>query len=120
MKIKGKERKKKENNTLLNTCAYELESRVFGFDKSTPVAFKPSNIAEAVTVNAKPIRNWIKILFCFPKRRFEMTEDKTNIHAKEQTKIATVMLLLNHEAKEGVETLSEDATVVSAVLVKIW
>jgi hypothetical protein len=118
--MKGNKRKKNENNALLKTLAYGLESRVFGFAKSMPADFKATNISEAVTVNAKPIRNWIKILFCFPKRRPEMTDDKTNIHAKEQTKIATVMLLLNHEANEGVETLSEDATVVSAVLVKIW
>ncbi len=118
--MKGNERKKNENKALLNTLAYGLESRVLGFAKSMPPDFKAINISEAVTVKAKPIRNWINILFCFPKRRFEITEDKTNIHAKEQTKIATVMLLFNHEAKDGVEELSEDATVVSAVLVKIW
>jgi len=120
MKIKGKERKKKEKSELLKTRAYGLESKVFGFDRSSPIVLNPSNIAEAVTVNNRPIRNWMKILFCFPKMRPEITDDNTNIQANEQTKAATVMFELNDEDKSGVESCNVDATVVRALLVKIW
>jgi hypothetical protein len=57
MNMKGRERKKKENNALLNICAYGLESKVAGLDRSNPSLLNPSNIAEAVTVNNRPIRN---------------------------------------------------------------
>ena len=57
MKMKGKERKKNEKSALLNTWAYGLESNVFGFDRSNPSVLNPSNIAEAVNVKTKPIRN---------------------------------------------------------------
>ena len=100
----------------LKICAYELDSNVFGLDKSNPATFNPSKIAEAVTVKISPIRNWMKILFCCPKRRFEITDDNTNIHANEQTKAATTILEFNDEAKNGKET----AIVVRAVSVKIW
>ncbi len=76
---------------------------MFGFDRSSPMVLNPSNIAEAVTVKAKPIRNWIKILFCFPKMRPEITDDKTNIQANEQTKAATAMFEFNEEDKRGVD-----------------
>lgn len=61
----------------------------------------------------------MKILFCFPKIRPEINDDRTNIQANEQTKTATVRLELNDEAKKGVDPCSANATVVKAVLVKI-
>ena len=48
-----------------------------------------------------------------------MTEDKTNIHANEQTKIARFMLLFNQEAKAGIDPLRALDIVVKAVWVKI-
>jgi hypothetical protein len=92
---------------------------VFGLDKSKPTPFNAANIPEAVNVKTKLTRNWIKILFCFPNIRFEIIEAKTNIQANAQTKIPTVMLEFNNEAKDGTDPI-EDTIVVRAVLVKIW
>ena len=93
-----------------------LASKVCGLDKSYPAIFIASKIAEAVTVNIKPIRNWMKILFCFPKISPEITEDNTNIQANEHTNAATETLEFNAEDKNG----AEPATVFRAVCVKIW
>jgi hypothetical protein len=57
----------------------------------------------------------MKILFSFPKIRFEMIEDKTNIQANEQTKAAKSILECSHEAKTGEGPPIEDTTVVRAV-----
>ena len=92
---------------------------MFGFDKSKPTAFNAASIPEAVNVKTKPTRNCIKILFCFPNIIFDIVEDKTNIQANAQTKIPTPILEFKSEASEGID-LREDATVVKAVLVKIW
>jgi hypothetical protein len=92
---------------------------VFGLDKSKPTPFNAANIPEAVNVKTKLTRNWRKILFCFPNIRLEIIEDKTNIQANEQTKIPTVMLEFNSEAKDGIDPM-DDTIVVRAVLVKIW
>jgi len=62
----------------------------------------------------------MKILFCFPKMRLEITDDRTNIQANEQTKTATARLELKDEDKSGVEFCNVDTTVVKALLVKIW
>ncbi len=97
-----------------------LESKMFGLDKSKPTALKPSRIAVVITVNAKPIRNCMKILRCCPKIRSAITEDKTNIQANEQTKAATEMLPPSHKASDGTEAPKEEATVVSTVVVKNW
>ena len=99
MKMKGRERKRKAKMPLPSTFAKGFESRVFGLDKSKPIILNPSKIAEAVTVKMRPIRNWIKILFCCPKMRPEITEDNTNIQANEQTKAATLMFELKAEAE---------------------
>lgn len=103
-----------------NTFAYGLDSRVFGLDRSQPKYLNASNNAEAVTVNAKLMRNWTKMLLCFPKIKFEMTEDSTNIQAKEHTKMATPMFELSTDARDGAELVMEDEIIVKAVLVKIW
>ena len=92
---------------------------MFGLDKSKPTPFNAANIPEAVNVKTKLTRNWIKIRLCFPNIRFEIIEDKTNIQANEQTKIPTVMLEFNSEAKDGIDPM-DDTIVVRAVLVKIW
>jgi len=52
--------------------------------------------------------------------KFVMTEDKTNIQAKEKRKMPTAMLEFNHEAISGAETWKKEIIVVRAVLVKIW
>ena len=83
----------------LSTFAKGFESRVFGLDKSKPMILNPSKIAEAVTVKMRPIRNWIKILFCCPKMRPEITEDNTNIQANEHTKAATLMFELKSRGR---------------------
>ncbi len=92
---------------------------MFGFDRSSPRVLNPSNIAEAVTVKPKPIKNWIKIRFCFPKMRPEITDDRTNIQANEQTKAATAIFEVNDEDKPGFDPCSVYVIVVNAVLVKI-
>jgi hypothetical protein len=83
---------------------------------SKPAILIASKSAEAVTANSKPIRNWIKILFCLPKIKPEITEDNTNIHANEHIKTATETLELSVEDKKGTDW----AMVVRAVCVKIW
>ena len=120
MKTNGNERKSAENNALLKTWAYLFASRVLGFERSQPNHLAASNNAEAVNVNTNPIRNWMKIRLCLPKIMLEITVDKTNIHAKEQMKTARPMFELKVEAKYGIASLRDDATVVNAVLVKIW
>ena len=119
MKTNGKERKSAEKTALLKTCAYLFASKVLGFERSQPNHLAASNNAEAVNVNAKPIRNWMKIRLCFPKMRLEITVESTNIHAKEHMKTARPMLEFNVDAKYGT-ALRPDATVVKAVFVKIW
>lgn len=104
----------------MNTIAYGFESRVFGLDRSQPNHLKASNNAETVNVSSKLMRNWMKILLCFPKIRFEITEDKTNIQANEQIKIAVPMFELSIDARDGAEAVKEHAIVDRAVLVKIW
>jgi len=99
MKMKGKERYRNAGILLLRTFAKGFESRLFGLDRSKPIVLNASNIAEAVTVKMRPIRNWMKILFCCPKRRLEITEDNTNIQANEQMKAATLMFVLNDKPK---------------------
>ncbi len=49
-----------------------------------------------------------------------MTEDKTNIQAKEKKKMPTEMLEFNDEAINGAGTLKTETIVDRAVLVKIW
>ena len=74
---------------------------------------------ELIAVNPKLTKNCMKILLSLPTMKFEMTEDKTNIQAKEKRKIPTAMLEFNHEAISGIAWKTE-IIVVRAVLVKIW
>jgi hypothetical protein len=46
--------------------------------------------------------------------KIEMRDDKTNIQANEQMKIARSAFEFIHEARTGIETPKEDATVVRA------
>ncbi len=114
MMMKGRERQKKEKQALPNILAKELDSRVFGLAKSWPKVFNASNVAVPVIVNIKPIRNWVKIRFCLPNNRFEITEDNTNIHANEQTKTPTVMLELRMTPEAELGPCSVNANVVRA------
>jgi hypothetical protein len=57
----------------------------------------------------------MKILFCCPKIRPEITDDNTNIQANEQINTATEALELKDD-RNGTEL----ATVCRAVCVKIW
>ena len=52
--------------------------------------------------------------------KFVMTEDKTNIQAKEKRKMPTEMFEFNDDAINGAEAWKTEITVVKAVLVKIW
>lgn len=97
-----------------------MESQVFGLDKSKPNIPKPSRIAVVITVKANPIRNCIEIRLCCPKIRSAITEDNTNIQAKEQTNVATEMLPLSQKASDGAKDPNEQARVVNAVVVKNW
>lgn len=75
---------------------------------------------ELIAVNPKLTKNCMKILLSLPTMKFVMTEDKTNIQAKEKRKMPTAMLEFNHEAISGAETWKTEIIVVRAVLVKIW
>jgi hypothetical protein len=52
--------------------------------------------------------------------RPEITDDRTNIQANEQTKAATAMFEFKDEDKSGAKFCNMDATDVRALLVKIW
>ncbi len=69
MKMKGKERYRSAGIPLLRTLAKGFESRVFGLDRAKPIVSKASNIAEAVTVKMRPIRNWMKDPLLLPKEK---------------------------------------------------
>jgi hypothetical protein len=60
--------------------------------------------------------NWIVSLLSFPNMTIEMRDDKTNIQANEQTKIAKSACAFISEAKIGMEL----PKVVKADRVKIW
>lgn len=92
-----------------------MERTVRGSDKSIPTSFNPAMIPEAVKVKARPTRNCVKILLCFPNIRLEITEDNRNIQAKAQIKTTTEMLDPSKDESEGDERLRDDATVVVAV-----
>ena len=74
-----------------------------GLDKSKPTPFNPANFPKQLTLKLNSQGNWKKILFCFLNTRFEIIEEKTRIQADEQTKIPTIMLEFNNEAKDGTD-----------------
>ena len=59
-------------------------------------------------------------LLSFPNIRIEIKDDKTNIQANEQMKVANSAFELMNDAKPGVKTPRDAATVVKADFVKIW
>ena len=59
-------------------------------------------------------------LLSFPNIRIEIRDDRTNIQANEQMKVANSAFELMKDARPGVKPLKDDATVVRADCVKIW
>ncbi len=86
----------------------------------SPKFFSTSKRTEPIAVNPKLTRNCIEILLSLPTMKFVMTEDKTNIQAKEKRKMPTEMFEFNDDAINGAEAWKTEITVVKAVLVKIW
>lgn len=96
------------------------EANMPGFDKSTPAAFTKASKAEPVNVKAKLTKNWMKSLLSLPNISVDIKADKRNIHANPKMKTAKSVSELIHAATKGTEPPNEEATVVKAVLVKIW
>jgi hypothetical protein len=67
-----------------------------------------------MAVNPKLTKNCIEILLSLPTTKFVMTQDKTNIQAKEKRKMPTLMLEFNDEAMNGAGNLKTEIIVVRA------
>lgn len=87
---------------------------------SSPTSLSIPNKKDPIKVNAKMTKNWMVILRSFPNMSFEIMEDKTNIHANENTKTAKGIPEFIHDATSGTEPPKEVETVISAGWVKIW
>ena len=67
-----------------------------------------------MAVNPKLTKNCMKIPLSLSTTKFVMTEDKTNIQAKEKRKMPTLMLEFNDEAMNEAGTLKTEIIVVRA------
>ncbi len=94
--------------------------RMLGFATSIPTELSSPSKVDPTRVKPKLTRNWIVNRLSLPNINVETREDKTNIHAKPQTKTTTGEFEFTVDARSGAEAAKDDAIVVRAVWVKIW